>query len=112
MVRPLIGGVVMAFKMLSVAALAAQLLAIPSWTQFGGPANLPPVGFKGQQFVDSRGCLFLRAGFGGSVNWATRADGNHKPICGMAPTGSAAARKAVAEDNGADGRGGHSAWQL
>ena len=33
-----------------------------------------------------------------NVNWVTRLDRTHKPICGMTPTGSAAAQAAVAAD--------------
>ena len=88
----------MAVKMLSVVVLAATLAGSASLAQIGGPSNLPPASFKGQQFVDGRGCLFLRAGFGGTVNWVARLDRSHQPICGMPPTGSAAAQAAVAAD--------------
>ena len=92
----------MAVKMLSVVLLAASLAGSISLAQIGGPSNLPPASFKGQQFVDSRGCLYLRAGFGGTVNWVARLDRTHKPICGMPPTGSAAAQAAVAADMAPD----------
>ncbi len=92
----------MAVKFLNGAVLAAALLGASaqaqSISQIGGPANAPPNGFTGQQFVDSRGCLFLKAGYGGSVNWVARVDRSRKPICGMVPTGSAAAAAAVAAD--------------
>lgn len=91
----------MAVKMLSVAVLAT-VLAGAALAQISGPANPPPASYKGQQFVDSRGCLFLRAGFGGTVNWVMRVDRNHKPICGMTPSGSAAAQAAVAADMAPD----------
>lgn len=92
------GGVFMAVKMLSVAVLSVVVAGSEALAQLGGPTNPPPPSFKGQQFVDSRGCLFLRAGFGNNVNWVTRLDRNHKPICGLVPTGSAAAQAAVAAD--------------
>ncbi|NBZ88348.1 SPOR domain-containing protein [Stagnihabitans tardus] len=60
-----------------------------SLRQVTAPANPPPAGFKGQQFIDSRGCVFVRAGFDGRVNWVPRIDGSRRPICGMQPTGSA-----------------------
>ena len=75
---------------LSAAAAEAQSLA-----QLGGPANLPPPGFSGQQFVDNRGCLFLRAGFGTNVNWVPRIDRNRKPLCGYPPTFGAAVTATV-----------------
>ena len=83
-------GVVMLSKVLSSAILVTLLSA--SWTQaqtlasIGAPDNLPPSGFSGQQFIDSRGCLYLRAGFGGAVNWVPRVDFARKPICGMIPS--------------------------
>ena len=92
----------MAVKLLSVAIVAATVAGTASLAQIGGPSNLPPTSFKGQQFVDSRGCLYLRAGFGGAVNWVARLDRNHKPICGMPPTGGVAAQAAVAADMAPD----------
>ena len=92
----------MAVKLLSVAIVAATVASTASLAQIGGPSNLPPTSFKGQQFVDSRGCLYLRAGFGGAVNWVARLDRNHKPICGMPPTGGMAAQAAVAADMAPD----------
>lgn len=89
-------GVVLAALVVSSAAGAQSL------KQIGGPANAPPPAFQGQQFVDSRGCLFLRAGYGAGVNWVARVDRSHKPICNMIPTGSAAAQAAVAADMAPD----------
>lgn len=65
-------------------ALAGALVLAMAGASFGqiiSPANLPPAGFKGQQFIDSKGCIFVRAGFGGQVNWVPRLDARKRPIC-------------------------------
>ena len=100
------GGVIVTVKMLGCAVLAAVVAVSAaearSVAQIGGPANPPPASYKGQQFVDSRGCLFLRAGSGRNVNWVSRIDAKRKPICGMLPTGSPAAQAAVVADMAPD----------
>ena len=82
---------------LDVTAAAAQSIA-----QLGGPANPPSASFTGQQFVDSRGCVFLRAGFGNRVNWVPRVDRNRKPLCGFPPTGGTQVAAAIQADMAPD----------
>lgn len=82
----------MVCKFLSAAVIAAVFGATSveaqSVGQIGGPANMPPANFKGQQWVDSRGCVFLKAGYGGQVNWVPRVGRDRKALCGYPPTGS------------------------
>lgn len=82
----------MIFKLLSAAVVAAVFgatsVGAQSVGQIGGPANMPPATFKGQQWVDSRGCVFLKAGYGGQTNWVPRVGRDRKALCGYPPTGS------------------------
>ncbi|WP_291239413.1 SPOR domain-containing protein [Gemmobacter sp.] len=61
-------------------------------SQIGGPKEQPPAGFKGQMYVDSRGCVFLRAGLNGNTSWVPRVSRDRKALCGYPPTAAAMAR--------------------
>lgn len=50
------------------------------------PAEFPPSSFTGTQYVDSRGCVFIRGGVDGSSNWIPRVDQNRNLICGFEPS--------------------------
>ncbi len=50
------------------------------------PAELPPGDFPGAQYIDSKGCVFLRDGQGG---WVPRLYQGEVPTCGYPPTLSA-----------------------
>lgn len=50
------------------------------------PAELPPPDFEGREFVDSRGCVFLRSTFGGEVTWIPRYGPDRQPLCDGEPT--------------------------
>lgn len=90
-------GVVMLLKVFAVATWAAvAAVSAVSAQSLGGPAESPPAGFKGSQYVDSRGCVFLRAGIGGRVNWVPRISRDRKALCGQSRA-SAARDAAVAE---------------
>ena len=39
-----------------------------------GPADSPPPGFAGTEYVDGRGCVFARASIDGVVTWVPRRD--------------------------------------
>lgn len=70
-----------------VRGLAIVLVsALPA---LAGPAEPPPAGFAGAQYVDSAGCVFRRDGAGG---WQARLTRDGQPLCGYAPTGGSAPR--------------------
>ncbi len=69
-------------------ALCMGALSVPVFAQNNdlSPAELPPPDFEGREYVDSRGCVFLRSTFGGEVTWIPRYGPDRQPVCNGAPT--------------------------
>jgi hypothetical protein len=68
--------------------VAGLLIAAPALAELTSPAEVPPADFAGQQYVDSKGCLFLRAGRPGNVAWIARVTRDGQPLCGNPPSGN------------------------
>jgi hypothetical protein len=80
----------------SLRALAVGLLlAGPAAAELAVPAEVPPPDYAGQQYVDSKGCLFMRAGPKGDETWIPRVTRDGVPLCDNPPSGQ---RVPVAEE--------------
>ena len=80
--RVLFGAATLAFGLVGHAAHAQSS---------GVPAEFPPASFDGNQFVDSDGCAFIRAGVGGAVTWVPRVDRRRNQLCSFQATFAQAA---------------------
>lgn len=83
------------FKAVSAAAIVA---ALSVGGAFAEPAEFPPASYKGTQYVDSKGCVYVRAGYGGVTQWVPRVTRSRKVICGFKPTAVAGAQLPVIAD--------------
>lgn len=64
------------------------------------PAETPPASFKSDQYVDSRGCVYIRAGRGVNEAWIPQVDRQRRQVCGYFPSLSASEiAKAKAQQN-------------
>lgn len=72
----------------AVTLLLALAPAFASAQDGNGPAELPPPEYLGQQYADSRGCLFVRAGTADKVLWIPRVSRQGKPMCDSPPSGT------------------------
>ncbi len=73
-------------KVIALACIATLSGGIGAFAQADGPAEQPPSDYKGQSYVDSAGCIFLKVGYGGEASWVPRVGKDRKPVCGQTPS--------------------------
>ncbi len=87
-------------RVLAIAVIAASFgvgfVQAQSTARNEVPAEFPPSSFEGRQYVDSNGCVFIRAGINGSTSWVPRMTRSRELLCGFQPSLAKAKAKPAA----------------
>ncbi len=77
-------------RILYLSCMAVALTAGPGEAQslrnLPVPAEFPPDSYGSTQYVDSAGCVFVRAGVGAAETWVPRLTRSRQPLCGFRPS--------------------------
>src|SRR6056297_529286 len=87
-------------RVLAIAVIAASVgvgfVQAQSMASNDVPAEFPPSSYEGRQYVDSKDCVFIRAGIDGNRSWVPRMTRSRELLCGFQPSlANAKAKPAV-----------------
>lgn len=84
------GGKMTLKRVLAIGIVAVSVAEGGAWAQSGTnvrvPNEFPPESYTGRQYVDSKGCVYIRAGIDGQTTWVPRLSRARKVICGFQPS--------------------------
>ena len=86
-----LGGYVLCLGLGASGVLGPSAVQAQAFLSTEVPAEFPPASFRAAQYVDSRGCVYVRAGASGVVNWVPRINRQRQHICNAQPSLVAAA---------------------
>ena len=85
-----------------VASSSVAMTQAQSLLNADPPAEFPPSSYKSTQYVDSRGCVYVRAGISGDMTWIPRVTRSRKQLCGQTPSIAGAVASAQPRAKAAD----------